>query len=87
MKEGKPITWTVLSSLLFQMENEQAQIEWVKEYWQIINDEITFDYSIKEGSSKTKNAIELLRITEFPSNVYTRALQNTKGTATQIQSK
>ncbi len=32
LDEGKPITWTVLSSLLFQMENEQDQIEWVKEY-------------------------------------------------------
>ncbi|MGG2091515.1 hypothetical protein AB1283_02025 [Bacillus sp. S13(2024)] len=32
MKEGRPITWAVLSSLLFKMENEQDQIEWVKEY-------------------------------------------------------
>ncbi|WP_369436382.1 MerR family transcriptional regulator [Lysinibacillus fusiformis] len=32
LKEGKPITWTVLSSLLFKMENEQDQIEWMKEY-------------------------------------------------------
>lgn len=54
---------------------------------QIINDEITFDYLIKKGSSQTKNAIELLRITEFPNDVYTRALQNTKDLANQIQSK
>ncbi|PWA06011.1 MerR family transcriptional regulator [Pueribacillus theae] len=33
MREGKPITWTVLSSLLYQMEHEQDQIEWVKEYF------------------------------------------------------
>lgn len=33
MKEGKLITWPVLSSLLYQMEHEQDQIEWVKEYF------------------------------------------------------
>ncbi|WP_342535798.1 MerR family transcriptional regulator [Sporosarcina sp. FSL K6-3508] len=33
LKEGKPITWKVLSSLLFKMENEQDQLEWVKEYY------------------------------------------------------
>lgn len=32
LHEEKPITWTVLSSLLFKMENEQDQIEWLKEY-------------------------------------------------------
>ena len=32
LKEEKSITWAVLSSLLFKMENEQDQIEWVKEY-------------------------------------------------------
>ncbi|NRD77017.1 hypothetical protein HPT25_05845 [Bacillus sp. BRMEA1] len=43
---------------------------------QIINDEIIFDYLIKVGPSKTKNAIELLRITEFPEKVYLDALRN-----------
>lgn len=33
MKEGKPLTWPVLSSLLFQMEHEEDQKEWVKEYF------------------------------------------------------
>lgn len=32
LKEGKPITWTVLSSLLFQIEHEQDFKEWAKEY-------------------------------------------------------
>jgi hypothetical protein len=45
---------------------------------QIINDEIIFDYLIKVGSSKTKNAIELLRITNFPEKVYLEALINSK---------
>lgn len=33
INEGKPITWTVLSSLLFQIENEEDQKEWLKEYF------------------------------------------------------
>lgn len=32
MKEGKPVTWEVLSSLLFQIEHEEDQIEWAKEH-------------------------------------------------------
>jgi len=32
LKEGRPITWSVLSSLLFKMENEQEQMEWMREY-------------------------------------------------------
>jgi len=32
MKDGKPVTWTILSSLLFQMEHEQDLKEWAKEY-------------------------------------------------------
>ncbi|WP_052353693.1 MutS-related protein [Neobacillus jeddahensis] len=44
----------------------------------IINDEIIFDYLIKAGPSKTKNAIELLRITKFPEQVYLQALRNSK---------
>ena len=45
---------------------------------QIINDEITFDYLIKDGPSKTKNAIELLGIKKFPEKVYREAIINTK---------
>ncbi|WP_199880686.1 MutS-related protein [Bacillus massiliglaciei] len=41
---------------------------------QIIQDEIIFDYLIKAGPSKTKNAIELLRIMNFPEQVYKEAL-------------
>ncbi len=33
IKEEKPITWTVLSSLIFQMEHEQEQLEWAKEFF------------------------------------------------------
>lgn len=32
INEEKPITWTVLSSLLFQIENEEDQKEWLKQY-------------------------------------------------------
>lgn len=45
---------------------------------QIKDDEIIFDYLIKPGPSKTKNAIELLRITNFPEKVYHQALLNSK---------
>ncbi|PAE21070.1 MerR family transcriptional regulator [Bacillus sp. 7504-2] len=31
MLEGKPITWTILRSLLYQMEHEKEQEEWIKE--------------------------------------------------------
>ncbi|PMC33762.1 MerR family transcriptional regulator [Bacillus sp. UMB0899] len=33
IENGKSITWKVLSSLLFQMEHEQDQIEWIKDYF------------------------------------------------------
>lgn len=33
LEKGKIVTWKVLSSLLFRMENEQEQIEWVKEVY------------------------------------------------------
>lgn len=35
-----------------------------------------FDYKIKPGKANTRNAIELLRITQFPIDIYQRAQQN-----------
>jgi len=32
ISEGKPVTWTVLRSLLYQVEHEQDQMEWAREY-------------------------------------------------------
>lgn len=37
---------------------------------------IFFDYKIKPGKANTRNAIELLRITQFPNDIYQRAQQN-----------
>ncbi|MCG1178294.1 MULTISPECIES: MutS-related protein [Staphylococcus] len=37
---------------------------------------IFFDYKIKSGKANTRNAIELLRITQFPIDIYQRAQQN-----------
>lgn len=37
---------------------------------------IFFDYKIKPGKANTRNAIELLRITQFPIYIYQRAQQN-----------
>lgn len=39
----------------------------------IQNNEIYFDYKIKSGIANTRNAIELLRITNFPNSIYQRA--------------
>lgn len=39
----------------------------------IQNNEIYFDYKIKSGKANTRNAIELLRITHFPDDIYHRA--------------
>ncbi|MBM0756306.1 MutS-related protein [Staphylococcus epidermidis] len=39
---------------------------------------IYFDYKIKEGKANTRNAIELLRISQFPLNIYQRAMYNVK---------
>lgn len=33
LEKGKIVTWKVLSSLLFRIENEQEQIEWIKEFY------------------------------------------------------
>lgn len=44
----------------------------------IENNQIYFDYKIKKGKANTRNAIELLRITQFPERVYTRAKQLNK---------
>lgn len=45
---------------------------------QIVDDEIIFDFLIKEGASNTRNAIELLRITGFPEKVYLHAVNKAK---------
>ncbi|MCG1528567.1 MutS family DNA mismatch repair protein [Staphylococcus epidermidis] len=37
---------------------------------------IFFDYKIKPGKANTRNAIELLRITQFPIDIYQRVQQN-----------
>lgn len=39
----------------------------------ITDNEISFDFKIKAGKADTRNAIELLRIMEFPNHVYHRA--------------
>lgn len=44
----------------------------------IQDNEIHFDYKIKKGKANTRNAIELLRITDFPERVYSDAKSNTK---------
>ncbi|MCU5746153.1 MutS family DNA mismatch repair protein [Staphylococcus sp. SQ8-PEA] len=45
---------------------------------EVIQDkEIYFDYKIKPGKANTRNAIELLRITQFPETIYKQALKNT----------
>ncbi|EHJ07205.1 MutS-related protein [Staphylococcus simiae] len=42
----------------------------------IENNNIHFDYTIKPGKANTRNAIELLKITDFPETIYQRAKDN-----------
>ncbi|UXU53423.1 MutS-related protein [Staphylococcus arlettae] len=42
----------------------------------ISDNEIHFDFIIKSGKANTRNAIELLRITDFPTPIYERAKNN-----------
>ena len=44
----------------------------------INNNEIYFDYKIKPGKANTRNAIELLRITQFPNAIYERTKEQVK---------
>ncbi|MCG7339938.1 AAA family ATPase [Staphylococcus sp. ACRSN] len=44
----------------------------------ISDNTIDFDYKIKSGKADTRNAIELLRITDFPKSIYERAKSTTK---------
>lgn len=44
----------------------------------IKDDSIAFDFKIKPGKANTRNAIELLRLTQFPSDIYERAKQQVK---------
>ncbi|MUV37834.1 Mercuric resistance operon regulatory protein [Lentibacillus sp. JNUCC-1] len=57
LAEGKPITWTILSSLLFQMENEQDQLEWVKEHF---SEEITEQFSALPIEQRHQMDMEML---------------------------
>ncbi|WP_240378010.1 MerR family transcriptional regulator [Bacillus piscicola] len=57
LQEGKPITWTILGSLLFQMENEQDQIEWVKEY---CSEEVAEQFSSLPKEQRLQMDIEML---------------------------
>ncbi|WP_462422144.1 MutS-related protein [Salinicoccus sp. Marseille-QA3877] len=52
----------------------------------LIDDEIYFDYKIREGVSSTTNAIELLRLYKFPKEVYAEAKRKTcKGSESYTQ--
>lgn len=44
----------------------------------ISDNTIDFDYKIKAGKADTRNAIELLRITDFPNSIYERAKSTTQ---------
>lgn len=57
MREGRPITWTVLSSLLFQMEHEQDQIGWAKEY---LSEEIANQFFSLPKEQRQQMDVEML---------------------------
>lgn len=57
LKKGKSITWSVLSSLLFKFENEQEQIEWVKEY---CSEEVAEQLSLVPKEQQHQMDVEML---------------------------
>lgn len=58
LSEDKPVTWTVLSSLLFQIEHEEDQKEWVKEYFS--NDEIADKFFSLTREQRQQLDLEML---------------------------
>ncbi|WP_062049700.1 MerR family transcriptional regulator [Bacillus sp. JCM 19034] len=61
IKEGKPLTWTVLSSLLYQMEHEDDQKEWMKEYF---SEEVVEQFYSLSKEQRQQIDIEILDILE-----------------------
>ncbi|WP_010277724.1 MerR family transcriptional regulator [Paenibacillus senegalensis] len=59
MKEGQPVTWTVLSSLLFQMEHEEDQKEWIQEYF---SEEIAEQFFALSKEQREQMDLEMLEI-------------------------
>lgn len=57
MSEGKPVTWKVIISLLFQMEHEEEQREWAKEY---LSDEIANQFFTLSKEQRQQMDIEML---------------------------
>lgn len=57
MKEGDSINWKVLSSLLFQIEHEQDQLEWVKEY---ISEDIANQFFTLSKEQQQQMEMEML---------------------------
>ncbi|WP_165983096.1 MutS-related protein [Macrococcus brunensis] len=42
------------------------------------NNDVTFDYKLKKGITKTSNAIELMRIYDYPDEVYSKAQESVR---------
>lgn len=57
INQGKPITWTVLTSLLHEMEHKEDEIEWMKEYFS--DDVINQFYSLPKEQQQQMD-IEML---------------------------
>src|SRR5699024_10824396 len=58
LNQGKPMTWTVLSSLLFQIEHEEDQKEWVKDY--ISDEEVANKFFSLSKQQRQQLDIEML---------------------------
>ncbi|WP_175640401.1 MerR family transcriptional regulator [Metabacillus schmidteae] len=57
IENGKSITWKVLSSLIFQMEHEQDQIEWIKDYF---SDDIANQFFALPKEQRQQLDVEML---------------------------
>ncbi|WP_218240746.1 hypothetical protein, partial [Pseudomonas sp. 2822-17] len=59
MAEGKPVTWPVLTSLLFHMEHEEDIKEWAKEH---LSDEMADQFFTLSKEHREQMDVEMLDI-------------------------
>ncbi|MDG5789043.1 MerR family transcriptional regulator [Evansella sp. AB-P1] len=57
IEEGKPVTWTVITSLLFHLEHEEEQKEWAKEY---LSEEIANEFFNLSKEQRQQMDMEML---------------------------
>lgn len=59
LQDGQPVTWTMLSSLLFQMEHEQDQKEWIQEH---LSEEVAEQFFAQSKEQRDQADLDMLEI-------------------------